>query len=74
MRVAAGRYVGSFSTGTSGTADARITYRSDPVGAAEVIGTGDQAAWRNRGDYVEIEGFRITGDAGDERSRCGQVS
>ena len=65
VQVAAGRYVGSFTTAASGTADARITYRSDPIGAAEVVGTGDEAAWRNLGDHVDIEGFTITGDAVD---------
>ncbi|GAA1255259.1 hypothetical protein GCM10009609_18170 [Pseudonocardia aurantiaca] len=65
VRVAGGRYVGSFSTRASGTEDARITYQSDPVGAAEVVGTGEAAVWRNRGDHVDIVGFAITGDAVD---------
>jgi hypothetical protein len=63
--VAAGRYEGPLSTGASGTADARITYRSEPVGTAVVVAGGDEAAWRNQGDYVDIEGFTITGDAVD---------
>jgi pectate disaccharide-lyase len=63
--VAAGRYEGPFRTAASGAADARITYRSEPVGAAVVVATGDEAAWRNLGDHVTIEGFTITGDAVD---------
>ena len=63
--VAAGRYEGPLRTAASGAAGARITYRSDPVGAAVVVATGDEAAWRNLGDHVDIEGFTITGDAVD---------
>jgi hypothetical protein len=66
VRVAGGRYEGSVTTRTSGTADAPITYLSDPKDAAEVVGTGGKgAAWRNKGDHVEIVGFTITGDTVD---------
>jgi pectate disaccharide-lyase len=66
VRVAGGRYEGSVKTVASGTADAPITYLSDPEDAAEVVGTaGKGAAWRNKGDHVEIVGFRITGDTVD---------
>jgi hypothetical protein len=66
VRVAGGRYEGSVTTRTSGTADAPITYLSDPKDAAEVVGTGGKgAAWRNKGDHVEIVGFTITGDTED---------
>jgi hypothetical protein len=66
VRVAGGRYEGWVKTATSGTADAPITYLSDPEDAAEVVGTGGKgAAWRNKGDHVEIVGFTITGDTVD---------
>jgi pectate disaccharide-lyase len=66
VRVAGGRYEGSVKTVTSGTAEAPITYLSDPKDAAEVVGTGgNSAAWRNKGDHVEIVGFTITGDTVD---------
>jgi hypothetical protein len=66
VRVAAGRYEGAVTTATSGTAGAPVTFRSDPVGAAEVVGTGeDGPAWRNSGDHVEIIGFAITGETLD---------
>ena len=65
VRVAGGRYEGSVKTVASGTADAPITYLSDPEAPAEVVGTGGKAAWRNKGDHVEIVGFRITGDTVD---------
>ena len=66
VHVAGGRYEGSVSTATSGTADAPITYLSNPGDAAEVVGTGGKgAAWRNKGDHVEIVGFTITGDTVD---------
>jgi hypothetical protein len=66
VRVAGGRYEGSVKTVASGTPDAPITYLSDPEAPAEVVGTGGKAAaWRNKGDHVEIVGFRITGDTVD---------
>jgi pectate disaccharide-lyase len=65
VRVAGGRYEGSLVTSAAGTQDARITYLSDPISAAEVVGTGGPAVWRNRGDHVDIVGFTITGDAVD---------
>jgi hypothetical protein len=66
VRVAGGRYEGSVKTVTSGTADAPITYLSDPKDPAEVVGTGGKGAtWRNKGDHVEIVGFTITGDTVD---------
>jgi hypothetical protein len=66
VRVAGGRYEGWVKTATSGTADAPITYLSDPEDAAEVVGTGEEgAAWRNEGDHVEIVGFTVTGDTVD---------
>ena len=66
VRVAGGKYEESITTETSGTADAPITYLSDPRNAAEVVGTGGEGAtWRNKGDHVEIVGFTITGDTVD---------
>ncbi len=44
VRVAGGRYEGSVKTVASGTADARITYLSDPEAPAEVVGTGGKGA------------------------------
>jgi hypothetical protein len=63
--VTGGTYTGSLVTSSAGTDDARITYRSDPVGAAHVVGTGEEAAWHNLGDHVDIVGFVINGDATD---------
>jgi hypothetical protein len=65
VQVAEGRYEGPLRTAASGTASARIAYRSDPVGAAVVSSDDGEAAWLNAGDYVDIEGFTITGNAED---------
>jgi parallel beta helix pectate lyase-like protein len=66
VRVAGGTYEGSVATAATGTADAPITYLSDPKDPAEVVGTsGKGAAWRNKGDHVEIVGFTITGVSTD---------
>ena len=63
IHVAPGTYIEAIKTTTSGTSSARITFRSDTRWAAKVIAPKSDSAWENRGDYVDIEGFDITGDA-----------
>src|SRR6185437_4763811 len=41
---------------------ARITLLSDIKWGAKIIAPNSDSAWENRGDYVDIEGFDITGD------------
>jgi hypothetical protein len=63
VHVADGTYRENVVTNTSGTASSYITYISDNRWGAKIIapGTGTTAAWHNRGDYVAIVGFDITG-------------
>jgi hypothetical protein len=62
VRVAPGTYTGSIETTEDGTSDARIAYVSEAKWGAKLVGDGeDGAVWRNRGDYVDIVGFDITG-------------
>ena len=67
MHVAAGTYTGGFKTTASGTATARIRYVSDTKWGAKIIPSGSSSnivAWDNRGNYVDIDGFEINGQAG----------
>ena len=64
IHVADGTYPETITTVASGTADAYITYISDNLRGAKIVspGTGSSAAWHNRGDYVAIVGFDVTGN------------
>jgi hypothetical protein len=46
----------------SGTASARIRYVSDTKWGAKIVSKGPRTAWYNYGNYVDIEGFDVTGD------------
>jgi len=61
IHVAPGRYVEAIKTTASGTSDARITFVSDVRWGAKIIAPNSDSAWENRGDYVDISGFDITG-------------
>ena len=65
IHVASGTYAGGFTTTSSGTASAPITYVSDTPGGAVIVGSGNntsnQAGWENRGNNVAISGFTIDG-------------
>jgi parallel beta helix pectate lyase-like protein/uncharacterized protein DUF1565 len=62
VHVAPGKYIGSVLTEKSGRPDARIRFLSDERWAAQIIGgPDDEAAWVNRGDYVDIMGFDVSG-------------
>jgi hypothetical protein len=61
VHVAAGEYDGNVTTTVSGTSSARIRYISDVQGAAHIVGGTGEEAWLNRGDYVDIMGFDVTG-------------
>jgi parallel beta-helix repeat protein len=54
---------GEFKTTAGGTAEHRIRYVSDEKWAAKLRSTkgGNSAVWWNVGDYVDIEGFDISG-------------
>jgi pectate disaccharide-lyase len=63
VHVAPGTYIEAIKTKTSGTSSARITFQSDTRWGAKVIAPKSDSAWENHGDYIDIEGFDITGDA-----------
>lgn len=64
IHVAPGLYRGAIRTSNSGKPDARIRFVSDRKWAAVITAeTPSGAIWENKGDYVDIEGFEITGNA-----------
>ena len=65
--VADGTYEAAFNTRTSGTADARITYVAASKWGAKLVGTDAEkdAVWRNYGDFVDIQGFDVSGSITD---------
>jgi hypothetical protein len=69
VMVAPGTYQGGFSTLTNGTSTNHITYFSTSPKAAIIggVGTGvvtsNNAAWENRGNFVDVIGFVIDGSA-----------
>lgn len=63
VHVASGVYTAAVVTSTSGTSVDRIRYVSDTRWGARIVTTGADIAWTNRGNYVDIEGFDISGDS-----------
>jgi hypothetical protein len=69
IHVAAGTYyvsapsLGSvgIKTTKSGTATARIRFVSDVKWGAKIVVSGTGITWDSRGNYVDIDGFQITG-------------
>jgi len=61
VHVAAGTYNGNVTTSVSGTSTARIRYVSDTKWGAKIVGSGTESMWINKGNYVDIVGFDISG-------------
>jgi hypothetical protein len=61
VHVAPGTYAGNVVTNTNGTAAGRIRYVSDVKWGAKIVGSGTESAWSNRGNYVDIVGFDVSG-------------
>lgn len=61
VHVAPGTYYGNVKSQHSGTASERIRFVSTTRWGAKIIGNGTEAMWTNRGDYVDIVGFDISG-------------
>lgn len=59
--VGEGTYVGPVKTEVHGTRDRPIIYISSTPLGAKIDATGENAAWTNTGDYVDIIGFEVTG-------------
>lgn len=56
-----GTYAGGFTTDASGTASARIAYVAEHRWGARIDGSGQDTAWQNDGNYVDIQGFDVFG-------------
>ncbi len=61
VHVLAGEYSATFDTVANGTEDARIVFVSEPKWGARLIGEG--GGWRIRGEWVDVVGFEVTGNA-----------
>ncbi len=61
VHVLPGTYPGGFKTTTSGTASARIIYKSETKWAAKISPNNASYVWDNRGNYTDIVGFEIDG-------------
>jgi len=61
VNVASGTYTGGFKTTASGTASARITYKSVTKWGAKIVPSSAKFIWDNRGNYTDIVGFDIDG-------------
>jgi Protein of unknown function (DUF1565) len=62
VHVRPGLYSSAIKSLASGTPSARIRFISDVKWGAKIIARSSYTAWENRGDYVDIAGFDITGD------------
>lgn len=61
IHVQAGTYLENPRTLKSGTKDLPIRYLSEGKWTAKIIGSGTEATWLNTGNYVEINGFDVSG-------------
>jgi parallel beta-helix repeat protein len=62
VHILPGVYRGRIATAASGGIDAHITYVSEVKWEAHIIGdVVDRSAWDNRGNYVDIIGFDVSG-------------
>jgi hypothetical protein len=62
IHVLPGTYTQPINSTAKGTAQARITFISDVKWGAKIITTGARISWNNWGDFVDIQGFDLTGD------------
>jgi hypothetical protein len=61
VHVAPGAYEGALTTAASGSLNRRIRFISDVNGGAKIRAAGVPTAWLQRGDYVDVQGFDISG-------------
>jgi hypothetical protein len=59
--VGPGTYAQNVVTSANGTAAARIRYVSQLKGQAKIVGSGTEFTWNNKGNYVDIVDFDISG-------------
>jgi hypothetical protein len=62
IHVLPGTYHQSVHSTANGTAQARITFISDAKWGAKINTTGVRISWENDGNFVNIQGFDVTGD------------
>jgi pectate disaccharide-lyase len=62
VHVLPGEYSAAFDTNASGMEGAPIVFVSEPKWGARLVGAGGDG-WIARGDWVDIIGFEVTGDA-----------
>ena len=60
VHVAPGTY-GNVTNSKSGTSTGRLRFVSDSKWGAKIVGTGTEAHFTNKGNYVDIVGFDISG-------------
>jgi hypothetical protein len=61
VHVLPGTYPGGFKTTTSGSATARIVYKSETKWGAKILANNAAVVWDNRGNYTDIVGFEVDG-------------
>lgn len=61
IHVAAGTYAGNVVSARAGTSSGRVRFVSDTKWGAKIVGTGTEAHWTNKGDFVDVSGFDISG-------------
>src|SRR2546421_3622229 len=61
VHVAPGDYTGGFTTQVTGSADSRVRFLSDVRWGARIKSLDSYATWKNLGDYVDINGFDVSG-------------
>ncbi|MEQ1706632.1 MAG: choice-of-anchor Q domain-containing protein, partial [Rickettsiales bacterium] len=59
-----GTYIGAIENKNDGKASARIRFVSKERWAAKVAAPNSKILWKSFGDYVDIEGFEVTGHTG----------
>ncbi|GAC1349280.1 MAG: hypothetical protein NVSMB27_20910 [Ktedonobacteraceae bacterium] len=62
IHVLPGIYTAPVTNWAKGTAQSRITFISDVPWGAKIITSHIRTSWTNYGDFVDIQGFDITGD------------
>src|SRR5439155_932121 len=62
IHAASGTYSAAITTNKSGIASARIKYIADTKWGARIATVGAYTMWTNKGNYVDIVGFDVTGD------------
>ena len=63
VHVLPGTYTSAVTTSVSGTSSSRVRFVSTTRWGAKIVTTGADIGWTNKGNYVDIEGFDLSGDS-----------